>query len=69
MAKNQQFVVAAVLEFAGIIALATRFGADRGGTPLLLLGVALVLLGLGLQVKALLQASEQHSPSDLPKDA
>ena len=69
IAKTQShFIVACVVEFIGIVALATRLGADRGGTPLLIIGGALFLAGLGWQIRALARAQRQASASEIPKD-
>ena len=69
IAKPQlQFIVASVVEFIGILALATRFGADRGGVALLVVGAALVLAGLGWQIRALVRAQSQASASKVSHD-
>lgn len=55
--SQRQFIVAAAVEFIGIISIAVRFGANRGGSPLLVLGAVLVLVGLGWQIRALVRQS------------
>ena len=58
ISKGQRdLIIGSVLEFLGIVALAFRFGADRGGTPALVIGGVLVTIGLGLQIRAIVLAS------------
>ena len=65
---QRHFIVACLVEFIGIVALATRFGTDRGGTPLVVIGGALFLAGLGWQIRALARAQRQAPTSEIPRD-
>ena len=68
MNKTQQraFILGAVIEFVGIISLAVRFGANRGGTALLILGGAVLAVGVGIQVRAIVQARRSPLDADTP---
>ena len=69
MTKAQrQIIVASAIEFSGIVALATRFGADRGGPTLLVIGIVSVLIGLGWQIRTLVRASNQQAASGVARD-
>ena len=63
--KDQRdLIIGSVIEFPGIVILAFRFGADRGGMPALVLGGLLVAAGLGLQIRAVARASRARLESD-----
>lgn len=64
---QRDLIIGSVIEFVGIIMLAFRFGADRGGMPALVLGGILVASGLGLQIRAVARASRARVQSDAPR--
>ena len=64
---QRDLIIGSVIEFLGIIMLAFRFGADRGGMPTLLLGAILIAIGLGLQIRAVARASRARVASDAPR--
>ena len=54
--RQRMLLTGAVLEAIGILALATRFGADKGGTALLAIGAVSLVVGIVLQIRAVLSA-------------
>lgn len=53
-ARQRTLLAGAVMEAVGILALATRFGADRGGDALLTAGAVSLVIGIVLQIRAVL---------------
>ena len=49
-----------MFEFLGIMTLALRLGANRGGMPALVIGGAFVTIGLGLQIRAIAQPTRSR---------